>query len=112
MTWFDFRATIGVPGTPEKLADSIDDTYQGEHGGAPTNGVDVEIAAMEDNSDIVVIGGKHVSAALATRQGRVLYPGRTIEVDNADFEEIWQDTNNVSDGVRVSYRGTPTQRGR
>lgn len=112
MKWYDFRVTVGVPGTAIPLWSMFDDRYHSEEGNMPHVVRDLEIEAFENNADVVTIGGEHVSAALTTRQGRVLFPGRSLEVDNADLEKIWLDAVVAGDGVRVSFRGEPTRRGR
>ena len=63
----------------------------------------VILTAETDNTGIIVVGGKDVVAALATRQGIPLYAGdhMTIEVDN--LSKINLDTTVNTDGVTFIY---------
>lgn len=107
MMWYDFRATVGEPGTAVPLWDARDDRYESEHGAIPQQGRDIELTAIETNAGVIVVGGEFCSAAKATRQGRAIYPGQSLEIDSEDFRNIWMDGVTLDDGLRVSYRGTP-----
>lgn len=60
------------------------------------------ITALTTNSDVVVIGGATVDFTLATRTGKVMYPGDslTISIDNLSKVFI---NGTANDGVSFSY---------
>ena len=64
---------------------------------------EVTITAETDNTDIVVIGGTTVIAALATRRGTPLYPTDSITVVTDDLAEVYLDSLVNGEGVTYSY---------
>ena len=63
----------------------------------------VTITAETNNTDIVVVGGITVVAALATRQGVPLYPGDTYDLDIDDLADVYLDAMVSTEGVTYVY---------
>jgi len=63
----------------------------------------ITITAETNNTDIVVVGGITVVAALATRQGVPLYPGDTYDLDIDDLSDVYIDALVSSEGVTFAY---------
>ena len=63
----------------------------------------VTITAETNNTDIVVVGGATVVAALATRQGTPLYPGDTYDLDIDDLADVYLDAMVSTEGVTYVY---------
>ncbi len=63
----------------------------------------VTIVAETNNTDIVVIGGSTVVAALATRQGVPLYPGDTYDLDIDNLMDVYEDALVSTEGVTFVY---------
>lgn len=62
----------------------------------------VWINALTGNSDVVVVGGSGVVFTLASRTGKILYPGdgMTIEIDNLSRIYV---NGTANDGISFSY---------
>lgn len=63
----------------------------------------VTITAETNNTDIVVVGGITVVAALATRQGTPLYPGDTYDLDIDNLADVYLDALVSTEGVTYAY---------
>ncbi len=63
----------------------------------------VTITAETNNTDIVVVGGATVVAALATRQGVPLYPGDTYDLDIDNLMDVYLDALVSTEGVTFVY---------
>ena len=86
----DGRKTVTAAGTAEALASS-------------TTIKQVIITAETDNTDIVVVGGSTVVAAVGTRRGTPLYPGDTVIFDGDDLAEFYIDSIVNGEGVTFTY---------
>lgn len=63
----------------------------------------VLITAETDNTGTVVVGGKTVVAALATRRGTPLTAGEPYAADIANLNEIYLDSTVSGDGVTYTW---------
>lgn len=63
----------------------------------------VTVVAETNNTDIVVVGGVTVVAALATRQGVPLYPGDSYDLDIDDLADVYLDALVSTEGVTYTY---------
>ena len=63
----------------------------------------VTVVAETNNTDIVVVGGVTVVAALATRQGVPLYPGDTYDFDIDNLADAYIDALVSTEGVTYTY---------
>lgn len=63
----------------------------------------VTITAETNNTDIVVVGGITVVAALATRQGTPLYPGDSYDLDIDNLADVYLDALVSTEGVTYTY---------
>jgi len=63
----------------------------------------ITITAETNNTDIVVVGGITVVAALATRQGVPLYPGDSYDLDIDDLADVYIDALVSTEGVTYVY---------
>lgn len=86
----DGRQTVATPGTAVALA-------------ASTACKRVTITAETNNSDILVVGGSTVVAALVTRRGTPLYPGDSYSLDADDLAEVFIDALTATDGATFTY---------
>lgn len=86
----DGRQTVTTPGTAVALA-------------ASTACTEVIATAETDNTDIVVIGGSTVVAALSTRRGNPLYAGDSFAISTNDLAEVFIDALTAGDGVTFTY---------
>jgi len=86
----DGRKVVATAGTRVTLA-------------ASTTCKHVTITAETNNTDIVVVGGVTVVAALATRQGVPLYPGDTYDLDIDDLADVYLDAMVSTEGVTYVY---------
>jgi hypothetical protein len=86
----DGRKVVATAGTRLALA-------------ASTTCKHVTIVAETNNTDIVVVGGITVVAALATRQGVPLYPGDTYDLDIDDLADVYLDALVSTEGVTYTY---------
>ena len=84
----DGRKTVSATGTAEALAST-------------TPCKEVTITAELDNTDVIVVGGSTVVAALATRQGTPLYPGDSTTIETDDLAEVFLDV--IVDGEGATY---------
>lgn len=86
----DGRKTVTAAGTAEALA-------------ASTACKLITITAETDNTDIVVVGGSTVVAALATRRGVPLDPGDSYELGIDDLADVYIDALVNGEGVTYAY---------
>ena len=86
----DGRKVVTVAGTAEALASSTACKL-------------ITITAETDNTDIVVVGGSTVVAALATRRGIPLYPGDSYELGIDDLSDVYIDALVSGEGVTYTY---------
>ena len=86
----DGRKTVTTPGTAVALA-------------ASTPVKEVTCSAELDNTDVVVVGGSTVIAALATRRGTPLYPGDSITLVVDDLAIVYIDAVVATEGVTFTY---------
>lgn len=86
----DGRKTVASTGTAEALSTT-------------TAIKEVTITAETDNTDIVVVGGSTVVAALATRRGTPLYPGDSVTLTADDLAEVYVDALVNGEGVTFNY---------
>ncbi len=86
----DGRKVVAVAGTRVALASSTDCKH-------------VTIVAETNNTDIVVVGGVTVVAALATRQGVPLYAGDIYDLDIDDLADVYLDAMVSTEGVTFAY---------
>lgn len=86
----DNRKVVATAGTAVALA-------------ASTPIKEVTITAETDNTDIVVVGGSTVIAALLTRRGTPLYPGDSVTVASDNLAEVFVDALVSGEGVTFSY---------
>lgn len=86
----DGRKTVSSAGTREQLSTTL--TIK-----------KVEITALENNTDVVVIGGSTVVALYATRRGTPIRPGETLTVYINDLAKIYIDALTSGDGVSYTY---------
>lgn len=63
----------------------------------------VIITAETDNTDVVVIGGSTVVAALATRRGFPLYPAQNIRLEITNMNQLWIDAMVDTEGVTYAW---------
>ncbi len=63
----------------------------------------IMITAETNNTDIVVVGGGTVVAALATRRGTPLYPGDSYDLDIDDLADVFIDALVSTEGVTFTY---------
>lgn len=87
----DGRKTVAAAGTRETLVASS------------TPCKVVAITAETDNTEIVVVGGSTVVAALATRRGTPLYPGDSTAFEIDDLVDINVDVLVNGEGVTFTY---------
>jgi len=64
---------------------------------------EVTITGETDNTDIVVVGGATVVAALATRRGTPLYPGDSVTIAADNLAEVYIDAMVSTEGVTFTY---------
>ena len=64
---------------------------------------EVTITGETDNTDIVVVGGGTVVAALATRRGTPLYPGDSVTIAADNLAEVYIDAMVSTEGVTFTY---------
>ena len=64
---------------------------------------EVTVTAETDNTEIVVVGGSTVIAALATRRGNPLYPSDSITIASDNLDEVFIDSLVDGEGVTYSY---------
>ena len=86
----DGRAFVTTPGTAVALA-------------ASTAIKEVTVTAETNNTDIIVVGGSTVVAALATRRGIPLYPGDSFTIESDNLAEVYIDAEVGTEGVTYSY---------
>jgi len=86
----DNRQTVATPGTAVALA-------------ASTTIKEVTVTAETDNTDIVVVGGSTVVAALATRRGTPLYPGDSTTIAADNLAEVFIDAIVATEGVTYTH---------
>ena len=86
------RKTVAAAGTAERLV------------ATNTTARKVTIMAELDNTDVVVVGGSTVVAALATRQGIPLTAGMSVTLDLNDLYEVWLDAVVSTEGVTYLYQ--------
>ena len=86
----DGRKTVTAAGTAEAVAGS-------------TSIKEVTFTAETDNTDIIVIGGSTVVAALATRRGTPLYPGDSVTFTGDDLADFYIDSLVNGEGVTYTY---------
>lgn len=63
----------------------------------------IDIQALASNTDVVVIGGTSVVAAIGTRQGIALYPGDTYTIDIDNLNDVNLDSVVSGEGVSYTY---------
>lgn len=63
----------------------------------------ITITAETNNTDIIVVGGATVVAALATRRGVPLYPGDTYDLDIDNLMDVYLDALVSTEGVTYTY---------
>lgn len=85
----DGRKTVTTAGTAERLV------------ATNTNCRQVDITALYENTDMVVIGDSTVVASAGTRRGTPLIAGQTISMDIDDLYNLY--INSVVSGEGVSY---------
>jgi hypothetical protein len=86
----DGRKVVATAGTRVTLA-------------ASTTCKHVTIVAETNNTDIVVVGGVTVVAALATRQGVPLYAGDVYDMDIDNLADVYLDALVSTEGVTYVY---------
>lgn len=86
----DGRKVVATAGTRVTLA-------------ASTTCKHVTVTAETNNTDIVVVGGITVVAALATRQGTPLYPGDSYDFDIDNLADAYIDALVSTEGVTYTY---------
>lgn len=86
----DGRKVVAAAGTAEALA-------------ASTACKLITITAETDNTDLIVVGGSTVVAALATRRGVPLDPGDTYELGIDDLSDVYIDALVNGEGVTYAY---------
>lgn len=64
---------------------------------------EVTITAETDNTDLVVVGGATVVAALATRRGTPLFPGDSTTIAADNLAEVYIDAMISTEGCTYSY---------
>jgi len=111
MRFYDLRTTVGTSGSPQRIWDARDSAYD-EHGAyVPPRAAQVWFSCPETNAGFIVIGGKNVVAAAATRQGsRPIAPGEylcPLAVGTLDLREVWYDGTVAGDALCVSWQGEP-----
>lgn len=88
----DGRQTVTTPGTAVALA-------------ASTTCTEIIATAETDNTDIIVIGGSTVVAALSTRRGNPLYPGDSMSITSDNLSKVYIDAIVAGEGVTFTYLG-------
>ena len=88
-TIHDNRAVVAASGTAVPLGGSVSIK-------------EVTITAETNNTDIVVVGGSTVVAALLSRKGTPLYPGGSITIEIDNLAKIYIDARVSSEGVTFS----------
>lgn len=86
----DGRQTVTNAGTAVALAGS-------------TTISEVTITSETNNTDLIVVGGSTVVAALATRRGVPLSPGDSITIRGDDLADIYIDSLVNTEGVSYLY---------
>jgi hypothetical protein len=86
----DGRQTVTIPGTAVALA-------------TLTACKRVTITAETNNTDMVVVGGSTVVAALATRRGVPLYPGDSYSLNTDNLAEVYIDALTATDGCSYVF---------
>lgn len=86
----DGRKFVTTAGTREALATSTPCSI-------------VIITAEANNTGVVVVGGRTVIAALATRQGIPLSAGDSITLTIDNLNKVWLDSMVSTDGVTYLY---------
>lgn len=86
----DGRQVVTTPGTAVALA-------------ASTVCKRVTITAETNNTDMVVVGGSTVVAALVTRRGTPLNPGDSYSQDTDNLSEVFIDALVATEGVTFTY---------
>lgn len=84
------RQTVTTPGTPVALAGSTSCKW-------------VTITGETDNTNIVVVGGSGVVAALATRTGKPLWPGQSFTIPIDNLADVFIDAITATEGVTYVY---------
>lgn len=111
MRLYDLRATIGIQGEPQRLWDARHHNY--DETGAYINPIAKRLwfTAPYSNSGYMVVGGKLVNAALATRQGLPdLAPGQSFcwPLENVDLREVWYDGTVAGDALACAWEAEPS----
>lgn len=108
---YEGRVEVAVVGEAHRLWDGRNKQYDGDAEYQPAIASKLYLTAEEDNTGYIVLGGKHVDAALATRKGfPTLAPGQTFcwPMDNVDLRHIWVDVTAANDAVSFAYLAEPS----
>lgn len=88
MSILDGRQVVATPGTAVALSDV---TLEVLH---------VEITALATNTDIVAIGGRHVSQVVGSETGYGPSANGIVMLTNIDLSTVWIDAAVAGEGVR------------
>lgn len=102
---YDGRLTIPVPGQSQTLWSGVDTRTQ--YPDAPVEARSLTLHANRDNDkqEIVMLGGRYVSAADATAQGMDLRPGQPAPRMDVNLKEARLDVITADDGVHFTFLG-------